>query len=610
MTEAPEKAPERAPEKIPDIVFEVSWEACNKVGGIYTVLMSKAELMTGHYPGYYLIGPYIEKSIPFTFIEKRPPKEFTPTFEALAKEGIVCHYGTWHIKGEPTVILLDTAGFAAQKNDLKKKYWEAYQVDSLFAHWDFEEPLIWATAAGKLIEQVALAQPGKKILGHFHEWLAGFGLLYLNMQKAPVATVFTTHATMLGRSIAGSGEDLYSMLDTINPDEEARRRGVHDKHSAEKAAARAADVFTTVSEITGLEAEKFHGRKPDILVLNGLDIAQFPDIERTSVMHQHNRDDIRNFLKYYFFPHYSFDMEQTLLFFILGRYEFRNKGIDIFIKALSLLNKKLKATKSQKTIIVFFWIPRDVLGTKAVLYENKSNFDEIEEYVEENITKIKGRIVRNIIRVRDSEWKEQALARDLFDKPFVENVQKLTYRFLKKTPVPLVTHDISNEEEDAIIKAFRNANLTNKKDDRVKVIFYPVYLTGADGLINMSYYDCIMGCHLGVFPSYYEPWGYTPLESAALGVPALTTDLSGFGKFLLDNKKGKKGIFVLNRFGRPEEEVVEEFTHILLNYVKLHQDERVTEKVTAKETASLADWKKLIVNYFEAHKLALQKHGW
>ena len=600
-----------------DYVFECSWEVCNKVGGIYTVILSKTELMRDHYPNYFLIGPYVEENAKDDFVEEETPPMLKAVFDDISKEGIRCRFGMWQIKGEPKVILIDFKGFMNSKNDIKARLWNDFKIDSLKAQWDFEEPLLWATAVGKLIEKFCLynnKDNQKKVVAQFHEWMTGIGLLYLKGSAAnknvKVATVFTTHATMLGRSIAGSGEPLYEMLESMNPTKEAYDHGVADKHLTEVACAKNCDIFTTVSEITSIEAEKILGRKADVLVLNGLDIEKFPTYEECAIKHRKNREIIREFVAYYFFPHYYFDLEHTLFFFIVGRYEFKNKGIDVTIKALGRLNEQLKAEHSNRNIVVFFWIPRDVHGAKEELPENKANFHRIEHFIERNRNLIMDKAMMNILKcpVPDFNDMEKFNKINLFHSDFMLEAKQLKINFMKKGNPLVTTHNLPYESQDILLNSLLAIGLDNKEDDKVKVIYYPVYLTGVDGLIDLQYYDAIMGCHLGLFPSYYEPWGYTPLESAALGVPSLTTDLGGFGRFLMNKEVSRQGgIFILNRFHKTEDEVVSHFSELLYRFVELDQKGRVYQKMLAKETAGLADWKELIKNYFEAYKIALKK---
>jgi len=590
-----------------DMLYEVSWEVCNKVGGIYTVVKSKVELMQENYENYTLVGPFFADKAKLETQQTVPPEGIKKVFDRLAKEGIVCYYGKWLVKGEPSVILVNSQGFYAKKDDIKKWLWESYQIDTLFSNWDFEEPMIWAYAVGKMLEYIAEEYQNEKIVAHLHEWLAGIALLHLKDVQSRISTVFTTHATMLGRSLAGQGYDLYSVLDSINPDEEAHKMNVQDKYLTEKACATKTDVFTTVSEITSIEAEKILGRKADVLVLNGLDIQKFPNFEECSIKHKQQREVIREFISYFFFPYYTFDVSQTVIFFIVGRYEFKNKGIDIFIKALGRLNERLKHEGSPKTVVSFFWIPTGVNGIKTELLEAEDKYEQIKEYVQRDIPTLKSRLINSILV--DSEVTKDTL----FDKEFLIEARKHRMQFAKQGSPLLSTHYLFNEKEDPTIKAFIEEGLHNSEEDVVKVINYPVYLDGNDNLLGLKYYDAIQGSHFGIFPSYYEPWGYTPLESAALGVPALTTDLAGFGRFIKAKQQEiqaeKGGIYVLDRYGKNDDEAVSNFTDILYEFVQLRRKDRVEQKMLAKELCEYADWKKLIQNYIRAHNLALEKQN-
>jgi glycogen synthase len=585
-----------------DMLFEVSWEVCNKVGGIYTVVKSKVELMQSSYENYFLVGPYFADKAKLETQQLVPPPQLKKVFDRLAKEGIVCYFGKWIMKGEPRVILVNPQGLIARKNDIKKDLWDWYQIDSLNSHWDFEEPMVWSTAVARMLQYVSEEYKDKKIVGHFHEWLAGVAILQLRHAKARVRTVFTTHATMLGRALAGSGRDLYAILDTMDPQKEAYLSNVQDKFMTERACAHNADVFTTVSEITSIEAEKILGKKADVLLLNGLDAEKFPSFEECSIKHKQYRDVIRDFLATFFFPHYTFDLTQTINLFIVGRYEFKNKGIDIYIRALGKLNERLKKAGSKKTVAAFFWIPAGVNGIKSEILESEEKFSQMRELIDRNMGDIQNRFL--ILSLQKQALKKEAL----FDKEFLQEIRQHVLTFARQGTPLLTTHNLSNEKDDPIINGFRQAGLLNRREDVVKAIYYPVYLDENDSLLGLKYYDAIQGCHLGVFPSYYEPWGYTPLESAAFGVPALTTDLSGFGRFIEKRSdKAKGGIFVLHRYSKSDEESTNELAEILFSFVQLSHQDRVEQKMYAKELSRTADWKALAENYIQAHNLAVER---
>ncbi|MBI4016499.1 MAG: glycogen/starch synthase [Candidatus Aenigmarchaeota archaeon] len=589
-----------------DIFYEVSWEVCNKVGGIFTVVASKAVQMMNHYNNYWLIGPYFPKKAFGMFEETLAPEECKTCFDKLKAEGIEVHCGKWMVKGSPNVMLVDFTNFSVQKNSIKQKLWEHYKIDSLYTEWfDFDEPVVFATAAGKVIEVLSEIYLGKKTVAQFHEWLAAAGLLYIKSEKAKVGTVFTTHATTLGRSIAATDRNLYEMLDKISPDENAKGRGssVFAKHLLEKAAAKNADVFTTVSEITGIEAEKILDRKPDVLLMNGLDMDKFPTFEEASVKHKLFKARIKQFLTYYFFPYQTFDIENTLIYFLAGRYEFTDKGVDVCIKALGKLNEKLKEEKSKKTIVCFFWIPGNIRSIKQELLENKTYFFDLKDSIDDETDLLKTRMLSLLITKGD------ITKENLFGAEFMQEIKPKVLRLSRKGMPPVATHDLFSEQNDAILNAFQQANLSNKTEDRVKVVFYPIYLTGADGLLDTSYYESMQGAHLGIFPSYYEPWGYTPLEAAALGVSSVTTDLTGFGRYLCTECVPEKnpGIFVLKRFGRAYDETVQDLASIMYYFANLPVQERVANKMTSQKVAATADWKLFIERYIEAHNLAISR---
>ncbi len=587
-----------------DKLFEVSYEVCNRVGGIYRVLESKADKMIYHYEDkYFLVGPYYRDKARGEFKEEAPPTEFKKVFQKLEGEGLRCHYGKWLVKGKPTTILIDFSDYFYKVDEIKKEMWEEFGVDSLHSGYDFNEPVCWSYATGRLIRELASEFKNEKIGAHFHEWLSGAGLLYLKAKKAPVKTIFTTHATSLGRTLAFHSINFYKLLDKINPDEESRKHGVFPKHSIEKASAKEADVFTTVSEITGIEAEKFLGRSPDVILPNGLDIEKFLSFEDIVVKHRLQRKSLRNFVASYFFPYYTFDIEETLFYFIIGRNELRAKGIDIFINSLGKLNKKMREEKSKRTIVSFLFIPADVRGINPSLLENVEYFRDLRESFEGTYSDIEERMLYNVLRGKELT-KENLISED-----YLLEIEKKLHRMKRNGETPsLSTHHL-NSLHDEIINHLKAADLLNREEDRVKVIYYPIYLTGHDGLSNLSYEEALEACHMGVFPSFYEPWGYTPLEAAALGVSSVTTDLAGFGRFCagLKRKKDRPGIYVLEREKNEDVVVTEDLYNFLYEFMKTSRRERVENKIEARKIAAQADWQSFVYNYLIAHNKAFEK---
>jgi len=590
-------------DKKADILFEVSWEVCNKVGGIFTVVTSKAAKMVEAYgENYFMVGPYFASKAIGNFEEEIPNELCKHPFEELKKAGILCHSGKWLVEGSPNVILIDFENYKHMSNDIKKELWDWYKIDSLRAPHDYDESVVWAYTAGMLLEKLSKCGAGKKIVAQFHEWLSGAGLLYLKKKNVKVATVFTTHATILGRTLANSNVDLYNVWDKINPEQEVYKYNIESKHLIEKNSAAFADIFTTVSEITGMEASYLLKKKPDVLLPNGLDISKFPSFEEVVIKHRLHRDRIREFMLCYFFPYYTFDPKETLIYFLAGRYEFHDKGIDIFIKSLGKLSERLKQAKTKKTIVAIIWVPANFRNIKPEILENKTLFQHIKEALEEAIGDIEKNIIYSFVSGK------KISNETLFDNDFLTEMKIRVARFVKKGKPPVATHDLYNEN-DEILKAISSSGLKNEESDPVKIIFYPIYLSGADGLLNLNYYEAMQGSHLGIFPSYYEPWGYTPLEAGALGVSSVTTDLAGFGRYFCAECQqfDTPGIFVLKRLNKSDDDVVSQLTDVMFKFANFSKEERIANKLQARKTASMADWRSFVKNYIVAHDLAVER---
>src|SRR3989338_1681795 len=591
-------------------VVEVGYEVANKVGGIYTVLSSKAEMMCNNIRDYYAIGPYYENSAAIEFEKSQPSEEIKRVFDSLKNNyGITCHFGNWLIDGRPKCILIEPGSMREKINDIKKDMWEKFGVDSLSADWWYDEPLPWSRATGVVIGELYRAGIfGEKLIAHFHEWLSGSGLLYVKTNHQEIKTVFTTHSTVLGRTIAENGrEDIYTLINNglskkeYAHDEKAREYMCGSKHTLEKATALASHVFTAVSETAAVECEYILGRKPDVILPNGLNMYRFPSMEDISSMHLRLRNRVRRFLMSYFSPYYGFDPKNNIIFFISGRFEFHNKGIDIFIDALGRLNQRLKATNNKQNVVVFIWIPERTIERKRDVLEDLALFDHAEDIIKEEGKKIQNRIIKSFAK---GELPQSA---KIFDNQFLGDMKRMELQ-LKTTHnknQPVTPFDLFSE--NFITDALRKNGLMNKKDDKVKIIYYPAYLSTTDGLLGMNYYDAMIACHVGIFPSYYESWGYTPLEAAALGLQSITTDLSGFGRFILPKlEKDDMSIMVLKRQNVPQHEVVDNLTNMLFEIYQMPKKQRGQMKIRAKHLSMLADWGILIKEYIKAYNLAMK----
>lgn len=531
-------------------LFEVSWEVCNKVGGIYTVISTKAPSMIEYYGDhYFLIGPDIlsdDNPNPDFIADENL---FADWKEQVAREGLSVKTGRWNIVGQPKVILVDFYKFIAEKDAIFSKFWELYKLDSISGQWDYIEPALFGYAAGRVIESFVNFNPGyqKNIIAQFHEWMTGSGVLYLKEAAPHIGTAFTTHATVLGRSIAGNNRPLYEKMKEYNPYQIAREFNVVSKQSLESISAQQADVFTTVSDITATECSHFLGKPVDLVTPNGFDDSFVPGdltekrkAARGSLLHVAQTLHQKNYEK------------DAFLVAISGRYEFKNKGLDVFIRSLAQLIEKLPAGKQ---VIAFILIPAGHSGP------------------------------RNDLR--------QALDGKDYSNPANDF---------------LTTHNLYHPESDPVIQTLLQYGITNENNSGVSVVFVPSYLNGNDGIFNLPYYDLLAGFNLTVFPSYYEPWGYTPLESLAFHVPTITTTLAGFGIWVKNTFAIKHhGIKVIERTDNNDNEVVTEIVQGILEHLQMDQEARENARNEAFDISRTARWKNLATFYTETYEKALLK---
>jgi phosphorylase/glycogen(starch) synthase len=536
--------------KKPDYIFEVSWEVCNKVGGIHTVISTKALSVEKEMKDQYItMGPDVWRENMEHPEFQEDPGLFPEWKESAGREGLRVRIGRWKIKGSPIAVMLDFTPFIQKKDDIFKELWESYKLDSISGQWDYIEPALFGYAAGKAIDSFARFYDleEKNLVAHFHEWQTGGGLLYLEKYLPSVGTVFTTHATTVGRSIAGNNQVLYSQMDQLNGDHKARELNVVAKHSLEKLAARHADAFTTVSELTAQECRQFHEREVDVVLPNGFEDGFVPgkrDFEEKRKLAREKMLKVASTLSGDPLP------EDTLLMATSGRYEFRNKGIDLFIDALGELNRDKSC---EHNAVAFLLIPANHYGPRKDLLE-------------------------------------------AFGKNTVEDM-----------PQKHLTHNLHYAEHDQILNRIRNNGLNNTKEDPVKVIFVPSYLNGNDGVFDLPYYDVLIGLDLTLFPSYYEPWGYTPLESLAFSVPTVTTTLTGFGLWVNNKyKKELSGITVIPRDDFNDTEVVSGIRGAIFDSCAQEKKMKDGAREGAYAISRIALWDNLIKNYWKAYDHALE----
>ncbi len=558
-------------------LFEISWEVCNKVGGIHTVITSKIPQLKDQIENYYLIGPYTRKDNS-EFVEETIPDKFKDEYNQLKNIGIILHFGKWLTKGYPDVILIEYMKYSKNINSIKGKLWDMSRIDSLnSSFYDFDEAILWSWTAGITIEKLS-NKLDSEILVQSHEWMSGGAIFYLkqleenNKNKNRFKTIFTTHATMLGRTISTNEPINYKRLNELNCEEKSYQFGINTKFQTERALANISDSFTTVSDITAKEAKDTFKKEVDTILYNGFNTKINPTFEDTLTKFENSRKKTNEFIKGYFNDFYNIDTDKTQIIFTSGRNEFENKGIDIFIDSLGELNNKLKENNQfEKNIIAFFTIP------VAEYSENKEILKSINNY-------------KNNI------------------KPEFEGVV-----------APISTHDIDTNNK--IIQRLVQNNLINHINDKVKVIIIPRYLDGTDGVINRSYYEFTRSFDLSIFVSNYEPWGYTPLESISYSVPTITTNVTGFGIYcsmfnsinktsdieIIDKDLSTKSVKIIDRNNSNNIESTNQLTKQLLDFYNQTQSEILIQKKAAFDFSKKFDWENFISNYFKAFTIAKNK---
>lgn len=536
-----------------DIIFETSWEVCNKIGGIYTVLSTKAQTLQELYKDKTIfIGPDVWTSEnPCPYFTEVPSLLKPWRDKAVLPEGVSVRTGRWNIPGKPIVLLVNFQGMYAQKDYYYGEMWERFHVDSLHGYGDYDEGCAFALAAGVVIESICNYKRlrHKNVVAHFDEWTTGMGLLYTKWKVPFVGTIFTTHATSIGRSICGNGKPLYDYLHAYNGDQMALELNMQSKHSLEKAAAHAADCFTTVSDVTANECEQLLERRPDIVTPNGFPADWAPTKLRQKRARSVARAAMLNVgskLSGRTLP------EDTFIVATSGRCEYRNKGIDVFLDAA----KRVRSLEPKKNLLLYILVPA---------------------------------------------WSKEPRT-DLKDSlPEGSPAQVL--------PEAAITHTLNNPDDDAVLNRMRQLGFTDKRNiEKVQVVYVPCYLNGNDGIFNMTYYDMLAGMDLTAFPSYYEPWGYTPLESVAFGVPTVTTSLSGFGQWVLtsgNNGFVKSGVDVIDRTDSNYGDVVEALANDIVKLSETAPETMALYSAAARDTASKAEWNYFITYYVDAYRIAL-----
>lgn len=537
-----------------DYLFEVSWEVCNKVGGIHTVISTKAKGCVKRFGDkYILIGPDVWRRTRENPEFEEDEDLFSDWKEAAIKSGHHVRIGRWKVIGTPIVILIDFTPYIDQKDAIFARFWDDYRLDSITGQWDYIEPALFGYGAGKIIEHFAdfHITVNEKVVAHFQEWMTGTGLLYLKKNVSRIAHVFTCHATVLGRTIAGSGQNLYSELTSLDPEMKAQELDVLAKYSLEKTAAHESDVFTTVSNITAEECRYTLGRPVDLVTPNGFELDFVPEESSFRKKRIHAKKQLKRVAEAVLGEILPDDIT---LIGTSGRYEFRNKGIDLFIEALGAL---IRDPSYHKPIMAFFLIPANQHGPK-------------------------NRVLMNL--EEEDEWLQP---------------HSTSSRYL--------THYLVDSDSDPIIHRLTEAGIENKPGQNIRAIFIPNYLDGEDGVLNLTYYDTLIGLDYTIFPSYYEPWGYTPLESLAFSIPTMTTDLAGFGQWVEERYPvDHPSVLVLSRNTKTDNDTAFDIAQGIRDFILLEPDEITMLQENARKVASVALWDEQLEYFWKAYISAIE----
>ncbi|RIA80155.1 Glycosyltransferase Family 3 protein [Glomus cerebriforme] len=594
------------------ILFEISWEVANKVGGIYSVIRSKAPV-TVHELGdrYTLIGPLFQKT---AIAEVEPEEVSNPcmkeVLEEMSHHGVRWRYGRWLIEGAPHVLLFDTGSTSTKLEEWKADLWKVAGIPSPPNDQEANDAILFGYLINWFLGDFVAREKSKAVIVHFHEWLSAVGIPLMRKRHVDVTTIFTCHATLLGRYLSSGTVDFYGNIKNFVVEEEAGKRGIYHRYCIERAAAHCADVFTTVSQITAYEAEHLLQRKPDGVLPNGLNAVKFSAMHEFQNLHARNKGKINDFVRGHFYGHYDFDLDNTLYFFTAGHYEFKNKGVDTFIESLASLNSRLIASNSPMTVVAFIIMPAATQSFAVESLKGQAVTKQLKETINDITEKIGQRIFEKAARYTGG---------DIIDA-IVEPTELLTNKdkvFLKRRVIalkrggwpPIVTHNMVDDSSDPILNSIRHVRLLNSPDDRVKIIFHPEYMSSSNPLIGLDYEDFVRGCHLGVFPSYYEPWGSSPAECTVMGVPSITTNLSGFGCFMEDilETPADYGIYIVDRRTKSAKESINQLADYMLQFCQKSRRQRINQRNRTERLSDLLDWKIMGMEYVRARKLALYR---
>ncbi|KAG5652938.1 glycogen synthase isoform 1 [Sphagnurus paluster] len=592
------------------LLFECAWEVANKVGGIYTVIKTKVPITVSEFGDRYcLIGPLSYKSAPME-VEPEEPTDvhLKATLEAMRAQGAKALYGRWLIDGNPHVLLFDTGSQYSRLDEWKGDLWNLAGIPSPPNDHETNESIVFGYLVAWFLGDYVSRQQTTAVIAHFHEWQAGVAIPLCRKRHIDVTTVFTTHATLLGRYLCAGSVDFYNNLQYFDVDHEAGKRGIYHRYCIERSATHCADVFTTVSHITAYESEHLLKRKPDGVLPNGLNVVKFQAMHEFQNLHSKSKEKINEFVRGHFYGHYDFDLDNTLYMFTAGRYEYRNKGVDMFIESLARLNHKLQTSGSTVTVVAFIIMPAATHSYTIEALKGQAVTKQLRDAVTEIQQRIGERLFDHAARAH-GDAPTTPLPETLLSSEDLILLKRRIFALKRNSLPPVTTHNMADDATDPILNQIRRVRLFNDASDRVKIVFHPDFLNSNNPILGLDYEEFVRGCHLGVFPSYYEPWGYTPAECTVMGIPSITTNLSGFGCFMQDliEHPEEEGCYIVDRRSQSVEESVTQLTTDMFTFCNKTRRQRINQRNRVERLSPLLDWKNLGVEYSKARQLALRR---
>ncbi|NXP36641.1 GYS2 protein, partial [Leiothrix lutea] len=575
------------------LLFEVSWEVTNKVGGIYTVIQTKAKTTADEWgENYFLIGPYFEQNVKTQVEFSEPPNPAVKkAMDTMKSQGCQVFFGRWLIEGSPYVLLFDIGSAAWNLDKWKGEFWEVSNIGIPFHDQEANDAVIFGSLTAWFLKELSCQFDDKpNIIAHFHEWQAGVGLILSRSQKLPVATIFTTHATLLGRYLCAASIDFYNNLDQFDIDKEAGERQIYHRYCMERASVHCAHVFTTVSQITATEAEHMLKKSPDVVTPNGLNIKKFSAMHEFQNLHSMYKTRIQEFIRGHFYGHLDFDLDKTLFFFIAGRYEFSNKGADMFLEALSRLNFLLRVHKTDVTVVVFFIMPAKTNNFNVETLKGQAVRKQLWDTAQSVKEKFGRKLYNSLLKGEIPDLNK------ILDRDDISIMKRAIYTTQRHTLPPVTTHNMIDDSNDPILNTIRRIGLFNNRTDRVKV--RPALL------ISDTQWDSF-----GSSQPVLLAQGVQLTECTVMGIPSVTTNLSGFGCFMQEHvaDPAAYGIYIVDRRFRSPDESCNQLTQFLYGFCQQNRRQRIIQRNRTERLSDLLDWKYLGRYYMHARHLALSR---